>query len=42
MLGVDQELLWIMDERGLTVHPPLVKPCEYAVVIKITRGDVFK
>jgi alpha-L-fucosidase len=41
MLGVDQELTWTMDERGLTIVPPPEKPCEHAVVFRIERGHIF-
>lgn len=41
MLGVDQELAWKMDERGLTITPPQQKPFVRAVVFKIERGNAF-
>jgi alpha-L-fucosidase len=41
MLGVDQELVWTLDEKGMTITPPAQKPGEHAFVIKIERGQPF-
>jgi alpha-L-fucosidase len=41
MLGVDQELKWSLSEKGLTIIPPVQKPCAHAVVIRIERGKIF-
>lgn len=41
MLGVDQELQWTLDEHGMVIIPPAMKPCDHAYVIKIERGHPF-
>jgi alpha-L-fucosidase len=41
MLGIDEELKWRLDEKGLTISPPQQKPCRHAVAFKIVRGSVF-
>jgi alpha-L-fucosidase len=38
MLGVDQELEWVLDDRGMTIRLPLQPPCEHAVTIRIRRA----
>ena len=42
MLGVDQELAWSLNEKGMTITPPQQKPCKHAVVFRIERGKVFE
>ena len=37
MLGVDNELEWTLDDDGLHIRTPDIKPCENAYVFKITR-----
>ena len=41
MLGVQQKLEWSITNAGLTVKPPLQKPCHHAYVFKIMRDDPF-
>ncbi len=41
LLGVDQELPWVLNEKGLSITPPMEKPCNHAYVFKIVRGNVF-
>jgi len=41
MLGVDRELKWTLDGKGLTIVPPAKKPCEHAYVFKIVRGKPY-
>ena len=36
LLGSKDALKWSRDANGLTVHMPAAKPCDYAVVLKIT------
>ncbi len=36
LLGAKDALKWSRDAKGLTVQMPPAKPCDYAVVLKIT------
>jgi alpha-L-fucosidase len=36
MLGVDKNLDWQMDEKGLVIKTPAERPCNYAYTFKIT------
>lgn len=37
MLGIDGELEWSLNKKGLTIKTPRKKPCDYAYVFKIVR-----
>lgn len=37
MLGIDGEIEWSLDEKGMTIKSPVKKPCEHAFVFKIVR-----
>jgi alpha-L-fucosidase len=41
MLGVDQPLVWSHSQAGLTITPPIEKPCAHAFVFKIQRKHPF-
>ena len=43
MLGIDGDLEWSSNEKGLTIKAPKKKPCEHAFVFKIVRNsDLIK
>ena len=42
MLGVQRELEWSLTSAGLTVKPPVQKPCDHAYVFKIIRDHPFR
>jgi len=37
MLGIEDELEWSLNEKGMTIKVPEKKPCKYAFVFKIVR-----
>ena len=39
MLGFKGKLQWTQDGEGLRVQMPPVKPCDYAITLKITGAD---
>jgi alpha-L-fucosidase len=41
MLGVDRDLKWKLDGKGLTITPPAKKPCEHAYAFRIVRGKPY-
>lgn len=43
MLGIDGDLEWSFNEKGLTIKAPKKKPCEHVFVFKIVRNsDLIK
>jgi alpha-L-fucosidase len=41
MLGTEEHLDWRLTPEGLTITPPVHKPCEHAYAFKIQRGRPF-
>ena len=39
LLGVDGDLSWAQDEKGLTIQVPSEKPCEHAYTFKVVKGS---
>jgi alpha-L-fucosidase len=37
MLGLDRDLEWSFNQKGLTINTPINKPCEHAYVFKILK-----
>jgi alpha-L-fucosidase len=40
LLGSSDDIKWTHDDKGLTIQLPSQKPCDYAVVFKITGEDL--